>query len=223
MDVQKRVLTAALTAAAISTASGTGFAEPAVSDRPAQVHYTASVDGDTAIVTVDPTARLVLDGGRFEIRAGSDQVLAAVPLQLRVGDVAFPIEAEINGGTARLTPNLDPARAQYVPIAESSAANDSAERQQDALARATSNIARGLGVGAGVGAIGAGVLGCLLGGVTGAVATAPLAMMLGAGPLLGCAIGAATAVPGGALTGVLRLAGPVLVPAFIEYLITTNT
>ncbi|WP_143861582.1 hypothetical protein [Nocardia amikacinitolerans] len=122
-----------------------------------------------------------------------------------------------------MTPNLDPARAQYRPIAEPSAANDSAERQQDALARATSNIARGLGIGAGVGAIGAGVLGCLLGGLTGAVVTAPLAMMLGAGPLLGCAIGAATAVPGGAVSGVLHLAAPVMVPAFLEYLITTNT
>ncbi|MEV0343701.1 hypothetical protein AB0H49_32275 [Nocardia sp. NPDC050713] len=222
MDVKKRVLTAALTVATISAVSGTGSADPVVSEN-AEVHYTASLEGAAALVTVDPTATLVLDGDSLQIRAGSDQVLAAVPLQLHVGDIAFPIDAEIIGDTARLTPNLDPTRARYRPIAEPAGGNISSERERDALERAISTIAKGLGIGAGIGAVGAGVLGCLLGGLAGAVATAPVAMMLGAGPAIGCLIGAATAVPGGAVSGVLRLAGPVMIPTFLGYLITINT
>ncbi|MFG3617909.1 hypothetical protein [Nocardia sp. NPDC047654] len=219
MNMQKRVL---ITAAALA-AVGAGVAPTAAATPPApEVPYTAAVDGDAAVITVGDTGTLVAEDGHFQIRTASDQVLAGLPLKLHVGDFAFPIDVAVSGHTARLTPRLDPAYARYEPIAEP-VAQPSAERLKDALDRAMSSITKRIGISAAVGAAAGGVIGCLLGGATGAVATAPLAMLFGAGPLVGCAIGAAAFVPGGAVTGALSFAAPVVIPAFLQYLITVNT
>ncbi|MBF6340718.1 hypothetical protein IU450_33215 [Nocardia abscessus] len=224
MDVTNRALmTAAALVAAGTLTAATAHAEPPAVDQAPQVHYTASVDGDTAVITVDPSSELSADGAIFQIRTASGQVLAGVPLELHVDDIAFPIDVTLTGNTARLTPSLDIARAQYRPITQSVAGQVSSEREQDALARVGSTLAKGVGIAGVLGAAGAGVIGCLLGGIAGAVATAPLAMMLGAGPVIGCLIGAVSFAPTGAVTGVLRAAVPVAIPAFLEYFTTVNT
>ncbi|MEU4317602.1 hypothetical protein AB0F85_04300 [Nocardia fluminea] len=222
MDIQNRALITATALAAIGTAfAATASAAPVAEPAP-DIAYTASVEGDTAVITVGQAATLITENGQFQIRTASDRVLAGLPLKLHVDDVTFPIDVTVSGHTARLTPSLDPTRARYEPIAQP-AAQPSAERQQDAVARAMSSIARGVGIGTAIGATAGGVVGCLLGGVTGAVATAPLAMLLGAGPVVGCAIGAAAFAPGGAIAGAFNSAAPVAVPAFLQYLITVNT
>ncbi|PXX70966.1 hypothetical protein DFR70_101387 [Nocardia tenerifensis] len=219
MNVKQRVLAATATAAALSTLTATASAQPTGIEHHPDVRYLAQLDGDTAVITVGQPGTLHAEDGQLQIRTPTGQVLAGIPLELRVDDVAFPIDATVYGNTARLTPDLNPARAQYKPIA----APPSAERAQDAVDRVSSTIAKGVGVGSLLGAAGAGILGCLLGGTAAAVATAPLALLLGAGPALGCLIGAATLAPGGALTGALNAAAPVAIPAFIEYFTTLNT
>ncbi|MFE7742246.1 hypothetical protein [Nocardia sp. NPDC057455] len=224
MDFKNRaLLTAAALVAAGTVTATTAGAEPAVADRSPQVHYTASIDGDSAVITVDDGGELIMDSGTFQIRTTSGQLLAGVPLELHVDDIAFPIDVAVTGNTARLTPSLDLARAHYRPIMQPAASQASSEREQDALARVGSAIAKGVGIGGIIGAAGAGVIGCLLGGFAGAVVTAPLAMMLGAGPVVGCLIGAASFAPTGAVTGVLHAAAPVAIPAFLEYFTTVNT
>ncbi|MBF6476101.1 MULTISPECIES: hypothetical protein [Nocardia] len=224
MDVKNRALMTAAALVAVGTVTAaTAHAEPPAVDQASQVHYTASVDGDSAVITVDADGELIADGGIFQIRTTAGQVLAGVPLELHVDDIAFPIDVTLTGNTARLTPSLDLARAHYRPLTQPAAGQPSSEREQDALARVGSTLAKGVGIGGIIGAAGAGVIGCLLGGVAGAVATAPLAMMLGAGPVIGCLIGAASLAPTGAVTGVLRAALPVAIPAFLEYFTTVNT
>ncbi|MFD3430759.1 hypothetical protein [Nocardia fluminea] len=223
MDIQNRALmTAAALAALGAVIAPTVSAAPSGADPAAEVSYTASVDGDAAVITVGETGTLITENGQFQIRTASDQVLAGLPLKLHVGDIAFPIDVAVSGHTARLTPRLDPAHGRYEPIAEP-VAQPSAERQKDAWERAISSIAKGVGVRGALGAAAGGVLGCLLGGVAGAVVTAPLAMLFGAGPVVGCAIGAAALAPGGGVTGALNSVAPVAIPAFLQYLITVNT
>ncbi|OQS16411.1 hypothetical protein B0T36_05450 [Nocardia donostiensis] len=221
----------ALTAAALALGSATAIAAPDTGSAPLSVdlapriNYTAYKNGTAAVITVD-AGKLIVDNGQFQIRSAAGEILAGVPLEFNIDDIAFPIDAEIEGNTATLTPVLDPERARYNPVAmpfqEHAPWTTPYEREQAAWARMNSTIIMGATVGAMVGAIGAGTIGCLLGGAAGAALTSPLATLLGAGPLAGCLIGAGAFAPVGALAGSIFIGAPVAIAAFIQYH-TTNT
>ncbi|MCP2279452.1 hypothetical protein SAMN04244553_1370 [Nocardia amikacinitolerans] len=225
MKVRKSVASAAIGVAALTVCAGTVHAEPLSVDVAPGVNYTAYQDGNTAVITVD-AGQLIVDKGRFQIRADDGTVLAGVPLEFNVNNVAFPIDVQIDKHTARLTPSLDPARAEAKPVAlpfqDQAPWKTPYDREVAAFSRMAATITVAGVVGGLVGAVGAGVIGCLVGGVTLAAATSPLAMMFGAGPVVGCLIGAGALAPVGALTGALFVGAPVATAAVIQYFTTIN-
>ncbi|TSD99947.1 hypothetical protein FOS14_08930 [Skermania sp. ID1734] len=229
MKITTFVAATAIAAATVAATAGTAQAEnastPANPDVASVVNYTAHQDGATDVISIDH-GQLVVDHGQFQIRSAKGDVLAGIPLQFNIGDVALPIDAVISGNTARLTPSLDPARAAYHPVAlpfqDSAPWKTPYDREQAAFTRMAQTITAGAAGGTVAGAVGGGVIGCLLGGVTGAVATAPLATMFGAGPLAGCLVGATALAPIGAIGGALVVGGPVAIAALIQYQDTIN-
>ncbi|MCP2292717.1 hypothetical protein ACFYT3_32745 [Nocardia amikacinitolerans] len=225
MKVRKSVVSAAIGVAALTVCAGTVHAEPLSVDVAPGVNYTAYQDGNTAVITVD-AGQLIVDKGRFQIRADDGTVLAGVPLEFNVNNVAFPIDVQIDKHTARLTPSLDPARAETKPVAlpfqDQAPWKTPYDREVAAFSRMASTITVAGVVGGLVGAVGAGVIGCLVGGATLAAATSPLAMMFGAGPVVGCLIGAGALAPVGALSGALFVGAPVATAAVIQYFTTIN-
>lgn len=214
---------AALSALALT--STVAAADPLSVDIAPGVNYTAYQDGTAAVITIEHGS-LIVDNGQFQIRSNRGEILAGVPLVFNVDDIAFPIDVAITGDTARLTPVIDPARAHYRPVAlphqEQAPWKSPYDREQAAWSRMTSTISMGAAVGALVGAVGAGTIGCLLGGVTAGVATGPLALLFGAGPLAGCLIGAAALAPIGVLSGAILVGAPVAIAAVIQYQDTVN-
>ncbi|MBF6416338.1 hypothetical protein [Nocardia cyriacigeorgica] len=239
MRIRKFAGAAGVAIAALAFAGPTAGAEPAVpaeSDGSTRsgvldvgiapgINYKAYKDGAAAVITVD-AGQLIVDGGRFQIRSNDGQVLAGVPLEVNIDDIAFPVDVAIDGNTASLTPVLDPARARYAPVAlpfqDSAPWRSPYEREQAAWNRMTQTITVGAAVGAIVGAVGSGLIGCLLGGVAGAALTGPLATLLGAGPLAGCLIGAGAMAPIGMMAGSIVVGAPVAIAAFVQYQTTIN-
>ncbi|WP_433197689.1 hypothetical protein ACQP1G_01730 [Nocardia sp. CA-107356] len=189
------------------------------------VHYTAYQDGNAAVIAID-SGSIVIENGRFQLRSNSGDLLAGIPLEFNLDDIAFPIDARIDGRTATLTPVLDPARAHYKPAAlpfeDQAPWKTPYDREVAAWARLTSTITMGAAAGAIVGAVGAGAIGCLLGGVTAGIATGPLATLFGAGPLAGCLIGAVALAPLGVIGGAIFVGAPIAAAAAIQYLTTVN-
>ncbi|MCP2315118.1 hypothetical protein APR12_000448 [Nocardia amikacinitolerans] len=157
MRAMRNALIVSVTAAAVGVAAATASAdtgtgsgtEPLSVALAPRVDYTASVDGNAAVITVDDAGRLAVDNGRFEIRSADGRILAGVPLEFNVDDIAFPIDAEIAGNTARLVPVLDPARAQYKPAAlpfqEHAPWKTPYEREQAAFSRLAATVTMGVG------------------------------------------------------------------------------
>ncbi|WP_280451691.1 hypothetical protein [Nocardia cyriacigeorgica] len=189
------------------------------------VNYKAYKNGAAAVITVD-AGQLIVDSGQFQIRSNDGRILAGVPLEVNIDDIAFPVDVAIEGNTASLTPILDPARARYAPVAlpfqDSAPWRSPYEREQAAWNRMSQTIMMGAAVGAIVGAVGSGLIGCLLGGAAGAALTGPLATLLGAGPLAGCLIGAGAMSPIGMLAGSIMVGAPVAIAAFVQYQTTIN-
>ncbi|MGW5438694.1 hypothetical protein [Nocardia asteroides] len=222
-----KLLTLALAAATLLTA-GTAAAGAAHADQ-APINFTAEAVDGASLITTD-AGSLVAEDGAFQVVAADGTVVAATPLHFRLDDFEFPIAAAISGRTATLTPQLDPAKAVYKPVAlpfENSAPWKSEyDREKDAWSRMTGTISLGASVGALVGGIAGGAVGCVLGGIVGAtVASATIIGLFG--PFLpaaavGC-IGGILAVGSlGALAGQIFIAAPVAVGAAIQYFTTIN-
>ncbi|MEV4152841.1 hypothetical protein AB0J48_07475 [Nocardia salmonicida] len=225
MKITRLVGACAASLSALVLTSTVAAADPLSVDIAPGVNYTAYQDGTAAVVKIEH-GTLIVDNGQFQIRSSRGDVLAGVPLEFNVDDIAFPIDVDITGDTARLTPAIDPARAYYRPVAlpnqEQAPWKSAYDREQAAWSRMTSTISMGAAVGALVGAVGAGTIGCLLGGVTAGIATGPLALLFGAGPLAGCLIGAAAMAPIGVLSGAIFVGAPVAIAAVIQYQDTVN-
>ncbi|MEV0110025.1 hypothetical protein AB0H42_27320 [Nocardia sp. NPDC050799] len=80
------------------------------------MHYRAYHDGTAAVISID-SGSLIVENGNFQIRAASGEILAGVPLEFTYDSIAFPIEATVEGNTARLTPVVSVDRARYNPVA----------------------------------------------------------------------------------------------------------
>ncbi|MEV0339663.1 hypothetical protein AB0H49_11595 [Nocardia sp. NPDC050713] len=219
-------LAAALITATIGFGAATAQAAPAA---PAPVGYTAATDAESATITVDSGTLSVADGA-FTIRASDGAVLAGTELSFRIDDFVFPIAAEISGRTAVLTPQLDPAKASYQPVAlpyeDQAGWRSPYEREQAAWSRMASTIGLGVSLGALVGGIGGAAVGCVLGAVVGGtVAAATLVGLFG--PFLpaaavGCLGGVAAIGALGTIAGQLLITAPVAIAAAAQYLTTIN-
>ncbi|AYF77159.1 hypothetical protein D7D52_28835 [Nocardia yunnanensis] len=232
MQMRKFAGTAALVIAATGVTAGTTYAAPAA-DANAPINYTATTTDTNAIVRTD-AGSLVVENGNFEIKAANGNVVAGVPLQLKVDDFTFPVAADISGNTATLTPQVDVEHAKYTPLAKDVALpyEDQApwksdyDREQAAWGRLRDTIGAGATIGTLVGGIGGAAVGCVLGGIVGAGAAAAAIVGL-FGPLvpagiLGCLGGMAAIGFLGTLAGQLLVTAPVAIAAAIQYFSTIN-
>lgn len=229
MKMRKMAAVAMMAIAAVGIAGGTANAVPApvappggiaTPIIPGVVNYTATNDGTSAIITTD-AGTLTVVGGQFQIKDAEGRLVGGVPLEVTVDDIAYPVKAEIEGNTAKLTPTTEGAYFRPA-VSAPKEINDQAlaQREQAAWQKLGSRLSVGAAVGALVGAVGAGTVGCVLGATTAAALTAPVAMLLGGGPIAGCIAGAVILAPAGTIGGALLVGVPVAIAGAIEYFST---
>ena len=66
------------------------------------------------MITTD-AGSLTVANGQSQIKAAEGTIVAGAPLELRIDHISMPIDAQVQGNTATLTPH--PARAVYKPVA----------------------------------------------------------------------------------------------------------
>ncbi|WP_019929655.1 hypothetical protein [Nocardia sp. BMG111209] len=181
--------------------------------------YEIARDGDSVLLTT-ADADFDPDGDSLLVRDG-DTVVDSLPLSYRKDDVAFPIDAEIDGDTVRLTPVTsagvpDPVVPRARPV-ESFTPRD----QQELTAFSQRATIAGV-VGAVVGAIVGGGLGCLAGAIVGSVTAAVTTLLTGMlpGGIIGCIAGIALIGAVGTITGAALVAGPILLWSAFQYFTT---
>jgi hypothetical protein len=212
---------------AVTVPAGSAAAAPNADQAP--VDYTAKTTATSTIISTD-RGSLVVDDGKFKIKSTGGTVLAGTELSFRVDDFTFPIDADITGRTATLTPRFDTAHAHYSPVAlpfENQAPWKSEyEREQAAWNRLTSTIIMGGGIGTAVGTLGGAAVGCLLGGIAGAtVASATIIGLFGLfvpAAVIGCIGGVVALGAIGTVVGTLLITAPIAIAAAVQYFTTIN-
>ncbi|MFD6353100.1 hypothetical protein [Nocardia tengchongensis] len=228
MRLKNFTAVSALVIAAMGVTAGTVNAAPAA-DNNGVINYTATNSETNTIIRTD-AGSMVVENGNFVIKAANGNVVAGMPLKVRVDDFEFPIAAEIADHTATLTPQYDMDHATYAPVAKDVALpyEDQApwksdyDREQAAWNRMKDTISLGATVATLVGGLGAAAVGCVLGFGVAGLASAPLAALFGAGPVIGCLVGAATVGFLGTIAGQLLITAPVAIAAAIQYFTTIN-
>ncbi|WP_067696199.1 hypothetical protein [Nocardia jejuensis] len=223
MKMKKFAAVAALVSATLGVTAGTVNAAP--NSDAGVINYTAENTETQAIIRTD-AGSMVVEDGVFKVKAADGTTVAGTELSLRVDDFVFPIAAEISDRTATLTPQIDEAHATYKPVAlpyENQAPWKSEyDREQAAWNRLKDTVALGATIGTVVGGIGGAAVGCVIGFGLAGVATAPLAALFGAGPIVGCLGGAAAVGFLGTLAGQIFVTAPVAILAAVQYFTTIN-
>lgn len=216
---------AAVLIAATGVSAGTAYAGPAETDD-GTINYTSQITEAGSTVVRTDAGSLVVEDGALKVKAADGTTVAGTELKLRIDDFEFPIAARISDRTATLTPQIDQSHAVYKPVAlpyeDQAPWKTQYDREQAAWNRLRDTIGLGATVGTLVGGLGGAALGCVLGGVAFATATAPLATLFGVGPLAGCLIGASTVGFLGTIAGQLFVTAPVAIAAAVQYFTTIN-
>ncbi|MBL1075313.1 hypothetical protein JK358_13000 [Nocardia sp. 2] len=235
MKLRNSLVTATLATIAVGITSGSAWAAPAA-EIPVQqeVHYEVSRQGDSAVLTTSD-GKLQAVGEQLVLTDRAGTPVASVPLTYRMNNASYPIAAEINGGTAVLTPS----REHGTPVADIAASEivstdaalrDVAEsftpRDQSALGVLAQRLTIGSAVAAIVGAVLGGGVGCLVGGAAGAAISSPVIALLlpfvGA-TIAGCVLGAATLGAVGTVVGLITVGGPLALFSAYQYFSTILT
>ncbi|WP_336082904.1 hypothetical protein [Nocardia sp. SSK8] len=225
MLLRKIVVPVALSLAALSVTAATGQAQ--APEQP--VSFTAHATDTASIIEIEHGDLVVADGA-LQVRDRAGTVVAATPLTFTVDDFEFPIAAEISGGKATLTPELDMAKAVYKPVAlpfeDKAPWKSEYDREQAAWSRMTSTISLGAAVATLVGGIGGAAVGCVLGGIAGAtIASATIVGLFGPfipAAAVGCIGGVLAMGSLGAVAGQILITAPVAIGAAIQYFTTIN-
>ncbi|NNH71769.1 hypothetical protein HLB23_18205 [Nocardia uniformis] len=227
MNTRKFIVTAALATVALGVGTGTTKAAPGQTE----VHYEISRQGDAAVLTTSD-GKLRAVGEQLVLTDAAGTPVAALPLTYRMDNTAYPIAAEISGGTAVLTPLkdggiplADVAMSEVVsmdsvlrPVAESLTPRD-----QSALGVLAQRMTIGSAASAIFGAVLGGGIGCLVGGAVGATLSSPVIALLlpfvGA-TIAGCVLGAATLGAVGTVVGLVTVGGPLALFSAFQYFST---
>lgn len=196
------------TAASVVTATQANAAPPAKN-----IGYSAQIVGDHVVLKTD-IGSLRTSDGQFQIVDNTGKVAASIPLAYNLNDKQFPINADVNGRTATLTPVRNAAAAEPVKVSDAvrkQVAAPATREQRDIQAMQTlsQSINTASAVGGLVGTIVGGVIGC----VVGAVAAAGV----------GCLPGIVTGAGIGGVVGTIVVGGPVLIGAAIQFFNTINS
>jgi len=236
MKQKKLATTTAAAIAATGLWSGTAFAQsPADEATTTEIHYTARVAGRSVVLSTD-VGSLAVSGKYLDVLDPLGNKAARIPLVYRMDNLDRPIAAEVSDRTAVLTPDTtadaampaaDLPSAQVMPVAiglhQVAATYPSADaRSADALATLTQQVSVASMLSAMFGTVVGAGIGCVGGLVVGAAATAPVAWLLGAGPIAACLGGAVLLGSLGAIGGTLLVGGPIAVAAVFQYFQTMN-
>ncbi|MBF6543501.1 hypothetical protein [Nocardia brasiliensis] len=227
MLMRNLAATATMLIAALGVAAGTAAADPAAADAP--INFTAETTDTQAIVSLD-AGSIVVEDGALKIKAANGNVVAGTPLKFRLDEFEFPIAADIAGGTATLTPQLDMSKAVYKPVAlpfeDKAPWKSEYDREQAAWSRMTGTISLGASIATLVGGLGGAAVGCVLGGIVGgAVVGGTIVGLFGpflGGIAAGCLGGAAAMGALGTVAGQIFITAPVAIGAAIQYFTTIN-
>jgi hypothetical protein len=195
MKIGKFAVTSALVIGAMTAAMGTSYADPAPA--PASVGWTVAPSGQQVIVDTS-AGTLSNEDNHLVVRDSSGAVVDSVPLAIAVDGFSHPVSADIDGSHAVLTADVSPAAA--TPVSTSLPGLNQVDLPA-AVAGVKDNLSLSASIGGYLGAATGIVGGCILGIITGVVVTAPVATLLGAGPIGGCVIGAVALGAIGSLTG----------------------
>lgn len=227
MKFRTSVVTAAIAVAALGATAAPAAAQPA--PVPQELTYEITRSGDTAVVKTN--GKWQVAGDQLILKAIDNTPLSTVPLTYRKDNVAFPIAATIDGGTAVLTPQREggvPVAPVHAPVvtpeqAGQEIAEQFTPRDMQALGVFTQRATMSAAIAGAVGAVIGGSLGCVLGAATGALVSSPIALLLvpfvGA-TIGGCVAGAATLGAAGGIIGAFLIGGPVAVFAAFQYFST---
>ncbi|MCU1642834.1 MAG: hypothetical protein JWN03_3109 [Nocardia sp.] len=185
------------------------------------IHYKANIVDHSVVIATDAGSLAVKDN-QVQIVDNSGAAVATLPLSYQANGKSFPIAARIDGDTATLTPNTDPAAAQPItpgaPVIKQVDATANANFNQ-----AISNLANEVSVGVAIGSligtvIGAGI-GCIAGGaILGAGATAAtIGTLTIPGAIGGCLVTGAAAAAIGLVAGTIFIGGPVAAVALFQF------
>ena len=209
MRFRKSVVSAMLV---LATSASVVTATQANAAPPANIGYSANIVGDHVVLKTD-IGSLRTSDGQFQIVDNKGNVAASIPLAYNLNDKQFPINADIKGRTATLTPVRDAAAAQPVQVSDAvrkQAAAPATREQRDMQAMQT--LSQSINTASAVG----GLIGTIVGGVIGCVAG-----LLGA--VVGCLPGIVTGAGIGGVVGTIVVGGPVLVGAVIQFFNTINS
>lgn len=207
---RKSVVSAVL---ALATTASVVTATPANAAPPTEdIGYSANIVGDHVVLNTD-VGSLRTSDGQFQIVDNKGNVAASIPLAYNLDDKQFPINADINGRTATLTPVRDAAAAQPVMVSDAVRKQAAApatreERDLQAMQIFGQSISIASAVGGLIGTIVGGILGCVVGAV--------------AAVGVGCLPGLVTGAGMGAVVGTIIVGGPVLIGAAIQFFNTIN-
>ncbi|WP_030172529.1 MULTISPECIES: hypothetical protein [Actinomycetes] len=210
MRFRKSVVSAMLvlaTTASVLTATQANAAPPAK-----DIGYSANIVGDHVVLKTD-IGSLRTSGGQFQIVDNKGNVAASIPLAYNLNDKQFPINADINGRTATLTPVRDAAAAQPIKVSDAvrkQAAAPATREQRDIQAMQT--LSQSINTASAVG----GLVGTIVGGVIGCVVGLPVGGV-------GCLPGLVTGAGIGGVVGTIVVGGPVLIGAAIQFFNTINS
>lgn len=195
------------TAASVVTATQANAAPPAKN-----IGYSAQIVGDHVVLKTD-IGSLRTSDGQFQIVDNTGKVAASIPLAYNLNDKQFPINADINGRTATLTPVRNAAAAEPVKVSDAvrkQVAAPATREQRDIQAMQT--LSQSINTASAVG----GLIGTIVGGVIGCVVGLPAFVA-------GCLPGLVTGAGIGGVVGTIVVGGPVLIGAAIQFFNTINS
>ncbi|WP_072805338.1 hypothetical protein [Rhodococcoides yunnanense] len=205
MKIGKFAATSALVIAAMTTAMGTSYADPAPA--PAPVGWNVAQSGGQVIVDTS-AGTLSNENNHLVVRDAGGALVDSVPLSIAFEGLAHPVAADIDGNHAVLTADVSPAAA--TPVSTQLPGLQQVDLPA-AVAGVKDNLSLSASVGGFLGAATGLVGGCLLGAVAAGVVSAPAALLFGAGPIAGCIggallLGSTASLAGTAIGGLSALA-----------------
>ncbi|MFI1913069.1 hypothetical protein [Nocardia sp. NPDC020380] len=210
MKFKKFAVTSALAIAALGITAGTANADPAAAGP--GIHWNTKLEGQSVVLNTD-LGSLDAANGQFEVRDTQGALVTSFPLSfVTTGDgLAHPVDAQIDGNTATLTPDMNPADASPAPVLHD-VANQA--DQDAAFSAAVNELGLASSIGTLIGTLVGGVAGCVIGAAGGAVlGVAVLSVPTG---IAGCVAGAAIGIPLGAAAGLIIAGVPTLVVVGIQ-------
>jgi hypothetical protein len=205
-----------LVVAALGISAGTAHTAPLAQRDSFDIGYEAHAEGESVVTSIDAGAfRITETREAIEVVDDSGKVVAALPLTIRVGDAVYPIDADLDGRTVTLTPQVPAGVASSLKSVAQDGFDTQEERDDSALADFNSYLGYAT-------LIGGLIFGVIFGAVGLAVGCGLFAVTV-IGTPVGCLGGLLAGFAAGGLAGTIFVGGAALVILGIQYLVTINT